>query len=136
MSIQLSMPILIVDDFETMTSIVRSLLRQLGFTRIDAALDGESALRELRKRHYGLIISDWNMASMSGYDLLKALRADADLNSIPFILITGSCSAEKVLAAKAAGVNDYIIKPFSAETLRRKLEAVFAAPIAHDHVSA
>jgi two-component system chemotaxis response regulator CheY len=135
MSIHPSMSILVVDDFETMTSIVRSLLRKLGLSNVDAVFDGKSALRELHKRHYDLVISDWNMASMSGYDLLKEVRADPKLASIPFILITGSCTAEAVLAAKAAGVNDYIIKPFTAETLRRKLNAVFAAPLAHDVVS-
>jgi two-component system chemotaxis response regulator CheY len=129
------MSILVVDDFETMTSIVRSLLRKLGLSNVDAVFDGKSALRELRKRQYDLVISDWNMASMSGYDLLKEVRADPKLASIPFILITGSCTAEAVLAAKAAGVSDYIIKPFTAETLRRKLNAVFAAPLTHDVVS-
>ena len=129
------MPILVVDDFETMTSIVRSMLRQLGFPYVHAALDGKTALRELRKKRYALVISDWHMASMSGYDLLKEVRADPDLASIPFILVTGSCTAEAVLAAKAAGVNDYIIKPFTVETLRRKLMAVFAATLEQDLVS-
>jgi two-component system, chemotaxis family, chemotaxis protein CheY len=129
MSLHPSMPILLVDDFETMISIVRSMLRQLGFPQVDAELDARIALRRLRKKQYGLVISDWNMAPMSGYDLLKEVRADPNLASIPFILITGSCSAEAVLAAKAAGVSDYIIKPFTAETLQRKLRAVCATTL-------
>lgn len=130
MSIPQSMPILVVDDFETMTRIIRSLLRKLGFIDLDSAADGRSALRELRRKRYGLVISDWNMTSMSGYDLLKEVRSDPSLASIPFILVTGSCSAENVLAAKAASVNDYITKPFSADVLRRKIEHVLGAPIA------
>jgi two-component system chemotaxis response regulator CheY len=116
--------ILIVDDYKTMLRIIGNLLRQLNFQNIDEAYDGTEALRQLNMANYDLIISDWNMEPMSGFDLLKAVRADARLKSIPFIMITAESKTENVIAAKQAGVTNYIVKPFNAETLKMKLTAV------------
>lgn len=126
MSVDPSMPILVVDDYSTMVRIIRNLLRQVGFTHVDDASDGISALRRLRERQYRLVISDWNMEPMSGYELLKEMRADPDLTSVAFIMITAESKTENVIAAKKAGVSNYIVKPFNAATLKAKIDAVFA----------
>ena len=126
MPVNLAMPILVVDDYNTMVRIIRNLLKQIGFQDIDDASDGASALRRLRERSYGLVISDWNMEPMTGYDLLKEMRADPQLATVPFIMITAESKTENVIAAKQAGVNNYIVKPFNAQTLKSKIEAVFA----------
>jgi two-component system, chemotaxis family, chemotaxis protein CheY len=126
MSVDLSMPILVVDDYNTMVRIIRNLLRQLGFQDIDAAPDGSAALQKLRSRKYALVISDWNMEPMTGYELLKQMRADPQLTETPFIMVTAESKTENVIAAKQAGVNNYIVKPFNAETLKTKIDAVFA----------
>jgi len=125
MAIDLSMPILVVDDYNTMIRIIRNLLRQLGFQDIDEATDGTAALAKMRGRRYALVISDWNMEPMTGYELLKRVRADDDLYATPFIMVTAESKTENVIAAKQAGVNNYIVKPFNAETLRNKIEMVF-----------
>ena len=125
MAIDLSMPILVVDDYNTMTRIIRNLLRQLGFDDIDDASDGGAALAKMRSRRYGLVISDWNMEPMTGYDLLKHVRSDPGLGETPFIMITAESKTDNVIAAKKAGVNNYIVKPFNAQTLKAKIEAVF-----------
>lgn len=124
MAVDLKMPILIVDDYRTMLRIVRNLLNKIGFTDIDEATDGKDALEKLRKRTYGLVISDWNMQPMTGYELLKEVRGDAALSSLPFVMVTAESKAENVVAARQAGVNNYIIKPFSAEVLKAKLKTV------------
>jgi two-component system chemotaxis response regulator CheY len=118
-----------VDDYNTMIRIIRNLLRQLGFTEVDDAPDGSIALSKMHIKQYGLVISDWNMAPMTGYELLKQVRADPDLAQTPFIMITAESKTENVIAAKQAGVNNYIVKPFNAETLKSKIEAVFGLPI-------
>jgi two-component system chemotaxis response regulator CheY len=125
MAIDLSMPVLVVDDYNTMIRIIRNLLKQIGFESIDDAADGEAALAKLRKHKYGLVISDWNMEPMSGYALLQEVRADPDLAATPFIMVTAESKTENVIAAKKAGVSNYIVKPFNAQTLRNKIEAVF-----------
>ena len=125
MAVDLSMPVLVVDDYNTMIRIIRNLLRQLGFTQIDDACDGTTALKLMRARRYGLVISDWNMEPMTGYDLLKEVRADPELSSTPFIMVTAESRTENVIAAKQAGVNNYIVKPFNAQTLKSKIDAVF-----------
>ncbi len=125
MSADLSMPVLVVDDYSTMVRIIRNLLRQVGFTHVDDACDGLSALRRLRQQNYGLVISDWNMEPMTGYELLKEMRADPALAAVPFIMITAESKTENVIAAKKAGVNNYIVKPFNAATLKGKIDAVF-----------
>ena len=126
MAIDLSMPILVVDDYNTMIRIICNLLKQLGYQNIDHATDGATALAKLRAGPFGLVISDWNMEPMSGYDLLKEVRADAKLGKTPFIMITAESKTENVIAAKRAGVSNYIVKPFNAQTLQAKIAAVFA----------
>jgi len=116
--------VLIVDDYRTMLRIIRNLLKQLEFNNVDEAVDGQEALAKLRAGNFGLVISDWNMAPMTGLDLLKEVRADARLKSLPFIMITAESKTENVVAAKQAGVSNYIVKPFNAETLREKIEKV------------
>ena len=120
-----NMQILIVDDYKTMLRIIGNLLKQLGFNNIDEATDGGMALGKLRDKNYGLVISDWNMEPMSGLQLLKEVRSDEKLKAMPFIMITAESKTENVIAAKAAGVNNYIVKPFNAETLKKKMVAVF-----------
>ena len=119
-----NMPILIVDDYKTMLRIIRYLLKQLGFNNVDEAIDGSSALQKLRDKDCGLIISDWNMEPMSGLQLLKEVRADVKLKELPFIMITAESKSENVIAAKEAGVSNYIVKPFNAATLKGKLTTV------------
>ena len=128
MAVDPSLPILVVDDYNTMIRIIRNLLRQLGFNDVDDAPDGSIALSKMHIRRYGLIISDWNMEPMTGYDLLKEVRADPNLSQTPFIMITAESKTENVIAAKKAGVNNYIVKPFNADTLKNKIDAVFLSP--------
>ncbi len=124
MAVDKGMPILIVDDYKTMLRIVRNLLKQLGFNNVDEATDGAMALEKLRAKKYGLIISDWNMEPMTGYELLKEVRADEQLKNTPFIMVTAESKTDNVIAAKKAGVNNYIVKPFNAATLKQKLVKV------------
>ncbi len=119
-----NMSILIVDDYKTMLRIIRNLLKQLGFNSVDEAIDGSSALTKLRDKDFGLVISDWNMEPMSGLQLLKEVRADVNLKEIPFTMITAESKSENVIAAKEAGVSNYIVKPFNAATLKGKLTTV------------
>jgi len=126
MAIDMSMPVLVVDDYNTMIRIIRNLLKQLGFEDVDDASDGSAALSKLRAKKYGLVISDWNMEPMTGYELLKEVRSDPGLSKTPFIMVTAESKTENVIAAKKAGVNNYIVKPFNAQTLKTKIEAVFA----------
>jgi two-component system chemotaxis response regulator CheY len=125
MAVNLSMPVLVVDDYNTMVRIIRNLLRQLGFEHIDDASDGSAALAKMRERKYGLVISDWNMEPMTGFDLLQEVRSDPDLSTTPFIMVTAESKTENVIAAKKAGVSNYIVKPFNAQTLRSKIDSVF-----------
>jgi two-component system chemotaxis response regulator CheY len=122
----ISMPILVVDDYKTMVRIIRNLLKQLGFENIDDAADGAEALSKMRQKKYGLVISDWNMEPMTGYELLKEVRSDTQLSKTPFIMVTAESKTENVVAAKKAGVDNYIVKPFNAQTLKSKIDAVFA----------
>jgi two-component system chemotaxis response regulator CheY len=119
------MPVLIVDDYKTMIRIIRNLLKQLGFANVDEAGDGSAALNMMREKDYGLIISDWNMEPMTGYELLREVRADDRLSRTPFIMVTAESKTENVIAAKKAGVNNYIVKPFNAATLKAKIDAIF-----------
>jgi two-component system chemotaxis response regulator CheY len=125
MAVDLSMPVLVVDDYSTMVRIIRNLLAQLGFADVDDARDGASALEKMRAKKYGLVISDWNMEPMTGYDLLKEVRADPGFGTVPFIMVTAESKTENVIAARKAGVNTYIVKPFNAQTLKSKIESVF-----------
>ena len=127
MAVDLAMNILVVDDYKTMIRIIQNLLKQLGFQNIDDASDGQDALTKLRAKDYGLVISDWNMEPMTGYDLIRTMRADPDLKALPFIMVTAETKTENVIAAKQAGVNNYIVKPFNAETLKQKMQTVLGA---------
>lgn len=124
MAVDMNMNILIVDDYKTMLRIVENLLKQLGFKNIHQATDGSMALRMLRENTFGLVISDWNMEPMTGLQLLKEVRADNKLKGTPFIMVTAESKVENVAAAKEAGVNNYIVKPFNAETLKQKIVSV------------
>jgi two-component system, chemotaxis family, chemotaxis protein CheY len=129
MTVDHQMPILVVDDYQTMRRIIGNLLNQLGFKVIEEAADGSQALEKLRKgdKHYGLVISDWNMEPMTGLQLLQEVRKDERLKATPFIMITAESKTENVVAAKQAGVNNYIVKPFNAQTLKEKMTAVIGA---------
>ena len=118
------MNILIVDDYKTMLKIIRNLLKQLGFEHIDEANDGAEALKMMRENRYGLVISDWNMEPMTGLQLLREVRGDDRLKATPFIMVTAESKTENVVVAKQAGVSNYIVKPFNAETLKNKITSV------------
>lgn len=124
MAVDKSMNVLIVDDYKTMLRIINNLLKQLGFSNIDEATDGAMALDMFKLKNYGLVISDWNMEPMSGIDLLKQVRALATNGNVPFIMVTAESKTENVIAAKQAGVSNYIVKPFNAETLKGKMVTV------------
>jgi two-component system, chemotaxis family, chemotaxis protein CheY len=125
MSLNKNMRVLIVDDYNTMLRILRNLLRQLEFNNVEEATDGAEALTKLKQAPFDLVISDWNMAPMTGLDLLRSVRADANLRKLPFIMVTAESKTENVITAKQAGVSNYIVKPFNAETLRAKIGSVF-----------
>jgi two-component system chemotaxis response regulator CheY len=118
--------ILVVDDYATMRRVIRNLLQQIGFKEIDEAADGTSALEKLASGDFGLVLSDWNMEPMSGLELVKQIRSDAGLKELPFIMVTAESKMESVIAAKQAGISSYIVKPFNADTLKRKIESVVA----------
>lgn len=124
MAVDMNMKVLIVDDYKTMLRILRNLLRQLNFANVEEASDGAEALQKLKQDKYGLVISDWNMEPMTGIQLLRAVRSDETLKHLPFVMITAESKSENVIAAKEAGVSNYIVKPFNAETLKTKLTSV------------
>ncbi|MCW9033381.1 MAG: response regulator [Alphaproteobacteria bacterium] len=124
MAVDKNMSILIVDDYKTMLRILRNLLRQLGFANVDEAIDGSSAMQKVKQGDFHLIISDWNMEPMTGLQFLKEVRADDKHKHIPFIMVTAESKSENVIAAKEAGVSNYIVKPFNAETLKAKMVSV------------
>jgi two-component system chemotaxis response regulator CheY len=119
------MKVLVVDDYSTMRRIIRNLLSQIGYTDVEEAVDGQDALTKLRSGvNFGLVISDWNMEPMTGYDLLREVRADDKLKTMKFIMVTAESKTDNVVAAKKAGVDNYIVKPFNAATLQSKINAV------------
>jgi two-component system chemotaxis response regulator CheY len=124
MAIDKNMEILVVDDYPTMRRIIKNLLSQLGFANVSEATDGGDALAKMRLRSPGLVFSDWNMEPMTGLQLLKEVRSDNKLKEVPFIMVTAESKTENVVAAKSAGVNNYIVKPFNAETLKGKMASV------------
>jgi two-component system chemotaxis response regulator CheY len=124
MAVDLNMNVLIVDDYKTMLRIIKNLLKQLGFNNVDEAMDGTQALQVFGSKDYGLVISDWNMEPMSGFDFLKGVRSGTKNKDVPFIMITAESKTENVIAAKQAGVSNYIVKPFNAETLKTKIATV------------
>jgi two-component system chemotaxis response regulator CheY len=124
MAIDTGMHVLIVDDYKTMLRIIRNLLKQIEFENVEEASDGAEALSKLQAGNFGLVISDWNMEPMTGLELLQHVRSDPKLKSTPFIMVTAESKTENVIAAKQAGVSNYIVKPFNAETLRGKIQKV------------
>jgi two-component system, chemotaxis family, chemotaxis protein CheY len=129
MGFESSISVLVIDDFTTMVRIVRNILRHLDFVDIDEASNGAEALAKMRRKHYGLVISDWNMQPMTGLELLREVRADSNLCKTPFILVTSESHRDKVIAAKQAGVTGYIVKPFSPQTLKAKIDAALAETV-------
>lgn len=122
-----AMPILVVDDYQTMVRIISNLLKQIGFTNVDEASNGAEAFEKIQTREYGLIISDWNMQPVTGFELLQKVKADPATAGTPFIMVTAESKTDNVIAARKAGVSSYIVKPFNAQTLKAKIDAVFAA---------
>ena len=120
-----NMKILIVDDFSTMRRIIKNLLRELGFNNTHEADDGTSALPMLQNGDFDFLITDWNMPGMTGLDLLKAVRADAKLKDLPVLMVTAEAKRDQIIEAAQAGVNGYIVKPFTAQTLKEKIERIF-----------
>ena len=120
-----NMKILVVDDFSTMRRIIKNLLKDLGFANIQEADDGNTALPMLQQGDFDFVITDWNMPGMQGIDLLRAIRADANLKNIPVLMVTAEAKKEQIVAAAQAGVNGYVIKPFTAATLKEKLAKIF-----------
>lgn len=122
----MQMQVLIVDDYKTMLRVIRNLLAQIGFKNVDEATDGTMALEMMKSKNYDLVISDWNMEPMTGLDLLKTVRSGGNAK-LPFIMVTAESKVENVIAARQAGVNNYIVKPFSAEILKSKIVAVLGS---------
>ena len=120
-----NMKILIVDDFATMRRIIRNLLRELGFTNTHEADDGDTAFPMLQSGNFDFVVSDWNMPRMTGLDLLRAVRADANLNKLPVLMVTAESKRERIVEAAEAGVNGYVVKPFTAGTLEEKIKEIF-----------
>ncbi|HSF10830.1 MAG TPA: chemotaxis response regulator CheY [Nitrospirales bacterium] len=118
--------VLVVDDMSTMRRIVKNVLRQIGFSDIVEAENGQDALTKLKAGGFGLVVSDWNMPVMQGIELLRAVRADAELKTLPFLMVTAEAQKENLIEAVQAGVSNYVVKPFTAEVLQGKLEKIFA----------
>ena len=116
---------LVVDDFATMRRIIRNLLRQLGYSKIEEAEDGAVALRKLKSQPFDMVICDWNMPNMTGIELLREVRADDAIKDIPFLMVTAEAIKENIIEAVKAGVSDYIVKPFTADVLSSKIDAIF-----------
>ncbi len=123
--LDVNMKVLVVDDFATMRKIVRNILGQLGIKNVDEADDGSTALPKLKQNKYDIVVCDWNMPKMTGLDLLKAVRADENLKTLPFLMVTAEALKDNIVAAAQAGVNDYVVKPFTAATLEEKLKKIF-----------
>ena len=121
----LSMKVLVVDDFATMRRILKNVLRQIGFTKIIEADDGSTALAVLKNDNVDLILSDWNMPKLSGLELLKSIRSDESMKDLPFLMVTAEGQKDSVIRAVQAGVSNYIVKPFTADTIKEKLEQIF-----------
>ncbi|MBT8440282.1 MAG: chemotaxis protein CheY [Gammaproteobacteria bacterium] len=120
-----NMKILVVDDFSTMRRIVKNLLGDLGFKNIEEADDGNTALPKLQSGNFDFLVTDWNMPGMTGIDLLKAVRADPNLASLPVLMVTAESKREQIIEAAQAGVNGYVVKPFTAGTLEEKISKIF-----------
>ncbi|MFM7273506.1 MAG: chemotaxis response regulator CheY [Gammaproteobacteria bacterium] len=127
MSLPLETKVLVVDDFESMRRIVKQVLNDIGFKDVSLADDGATALPMLKSGNFGLLITDWNMPQMEGIDLVKAVRADPRIKSTPILMVTAEAKREQIIQAAQAGVNDYIVKPFTPDTLKAKIEKIFKA---------
>lgn len=121
-----NMRFLVVDDFSTMRRIVRNLLKELGFTNVDEAEDGQVALHKLKNAQFEFVVTDWNMPNMTGIELLRAIRADAQLKHLPVLMVTAEAKKENIIEAATAGASGYVVKPFTAATLDEKLKKIFA----------
>ncbi|MDR4502320.1 MAG: chemotaxis response regulator CheY [Nitrospirales bacterium] len=121
-----NMKVLVVDDMSTMRRIVKNVLKQIGYSDIAEAENGQDAMAKLKTGGFGLVVSDWNMPVMPGIELLRNVRADADLKSLPFLMVTAEAQKENIIEAVQAGVSNYVVKPFTAEALQEKLEKIFA----------
>ena len=122
---QTNLKFLVVDDFATMRRIIRNLLKELGFNNVDEAEDGINALAKLRADRFDLVVSDWNMPNMTGIDLLRNIRSDAQLKDLPVLMVTAEAKKENIIAAAQAGASGYVVKPFTAATLDEKLKKIF-----------
>ncbi|MFO0769096.1 MAG: chemotaxis response regulator CheY [Nitrospiraceae bacterium] len=120
-----NMKILVVDDMSTMRRIVKNILKQLGFNNLEEAENGQEALTKLKADNYGFVVSDWNMPVMMGIDMLRAIRADEKLKKIPVLMVTAEAQKENLIEAVQAGVSNYIVKPFTAETMQEKISKIF-----------
>ncbi len=120
-----NMKIMVVDDMSTMRRIVKNILKQLGFANVDEAENGKEALDKLRADKFGFVVSDWNMPVMTGIDMLRAIRADEGLKHIPVLMVTAEAKKENIVEAVQAGVSNYIVKPFTAESLQDKMAKIF-----------
>lgn len=129
MMVDYDMPVLVVDDYKTMIRIVKGLLNQLGFKNVDEASDGVTALAMIKAKNYGLVMSDWNMQPMTGFELLQAVRAEPETAKVPFVMVTAEARVENVVAARKAGVDGYIIKPFNLAVLKQKLAGVLGETV-------
>ena len=125
MPASLDIKILIVDDFATMRRIIKNILKQLGFNNIDEADDGVSALAKIQASKFDLIVTDWNMPNMSGLDLLKAIRANENTKAVPVLMVTAEAMKDNIVEAVKSGVTNYVVKPFTAEVMKEKLDAIF-----------
>jgi two-component system chemotaxis response regulator CheY len=130
MNIDPGMPILIVDDYQTMVKIMRNLLKQIGFENVDDASNGAAALEKLNAKQYGLVISDWNMEPMTGFELLQKMRESGQNMEVPFIMVTAESKTDNIVAARKAGVSNYLVKPFNQQSLKAKIDQVFAPKVA------
>ncbi len=126
--IDTSIKVLVVDDMSTMRRILKNVLKQIGFSNLVEAENGQDALNKLKVGDIGLIVSDWNMPVMPGIELLRTVRADAELKHLPFLMVTAEAQKENIIEAVQAGVSNYVVKPFTAEALQGKLEKIFAQP--------
>lgn len=125
-ALDLTLKVLVVDDMSTMRRIVKNVLKQLGYTDIEEAENGEEGLKKLKKGGFGLVVSDWNMPVMMGIDMLRAIRADPELKHLPVLMVTAEAQKENIIEAVQAGVSNYVVKPFTPEALKEKLEKIFA----------
>lgn len=125
-----TLPILVVDDYNTMVRIIRNLLKSIGYENVDDASNGEEAMAKIKAKNYGLVISDWNMEPMTGFELLQKVRLDPATATLPFIMVTAESKTDNVIAARKAGVSNYIVKPFNAQTLKAKIDQALATAAA------